>query len=117
MDQAVAAARKAFETGPWPTFTAAQRAKCLLKFADLIEAKAEEIAKIEATSWGQPAAFAKMIVGACAASYRYYAGWADKVAGESYKEEEGSYKIVQYEPFGVCAGIAAWCVLELFPSP
>lgn len=37
-----------------------------------------------------------------------YAGYADKIAGESYKEEDGFYKIVQYEPIGVCAGIAAW---------
>jgi aldehyde dehydrogenase (NAD+) len=51
-----------------------------------------------------------MLTAACAATYRYYAGWADKVPGESYKEEDGSYKILQYEPFGVCAGIAAWYI-------
>jgi len=39
-----------------------------------------------------------------------YAGWADKISGESYKEKDGFYKIVQYEPLGVCAGIAAWNV-------
>ncbi|KAF2094094.1 aldehyde dehydrogenase [Rhizodiscina lignyota] len=114
VDSAVAAARKAFETGPWPTFTAAQRAQCLLKFADLIQTKADEIAQIEAESIGQPVAFAKMIVGACVATYRYYAGWTDKVAGESYKEEDGTYRIVQYEPFGVCAGIAAWNATALY---
>lgn len=85
----------------------------MLKFADLVEAKADEIAALEAASIGQPVFAAKMIVGACAATYRYYAGWTDKLAGESYKEEDGSYKIVQYEPFGVCAGIAAWYVIEL----
>jgi aldehyde dehydrogenase (NAD+) len=110
VDAAVAAARAAFETGPWSKYTAAQRAQCLNKFADLIETKAEEIGKIEAASIGQPSSSAKMLTAACAATYRYYAGWADKIPGESYKEEDGTYKILQYEPFGVCAGIAAWYV-------
>lgn len=37
-----------------------------------------------------------------------YAGWADKIAGESFIDDDGLYKIVQYEPIGVCAGIASW---------
>jgi hypothetical protein len=37
-----------------------------------------------------------------------YAGYADKIAGQSFQEKDGFYKIVQYEPIGVCAGIAAW---------
>lgn len=41
--------------------------------------------------------------------WRYYAGYAGKVAGESFPpDEDGTYKIVQYEPLGVCAGICAW---------
>ena len=78
------------------------------KFANLVETKADEIAVAEAASWGQPVSTAKMLVGICAGVYRYYAGWTDKIAGESYKEEGGAYRIVQYEPYGVCAGIAAW---------
>lgn len=108
VDAAVSAARKAFETGSWPTLSAAERAQCLLTFADLVETKVDEIATIEAKSIGQPAIVVKHMARTCTATYRYYAGWADKVAGESYREEDGSYKIVQYEPYGVCAGIAAW---------
>ena len=37
-----------------------------------------------------------------------YAGWADKIEGEAYSADDGVYKIVQYEPLGVCAGIASW---------
>lgn len=37
-----------------------------------------------------------------------YAGWADKIEGRSYVEDNGFYKIVRYEPIGVCAGIASW---------
>lgn len=87
----------------------------MLKFADLLEEKADEIAKIEAESIGQPFMFAKNLTLFSASVYRYYAGWTDKVAGESYKEEDGTYKILQYEPIGVCAGIAAWYV-HPFPS-
>lgn len=96
VDKAVAAARAAFETGPWPKFTPAQRSQCMLKLADLIESKADEIAKIESSSIGQPAAAAKMMTGVCASVYRYYAGWTDKIAGESYKEEGGHYKIGRF---------------------
>ena len=41
-------------------------------------------------------------------SHSDYAGWADKIAGESFIDDDGLYKIVQYEPIGVCAGIASW---------
>lgn len=37
-----------------------------------------------------------------------YAGWVDKIGGESYPEDNEFYKIVRYEPLGVCAGIASW---------
>ncbi|KAJ9640977.1 hypothetical protein H2201_002213 [Coniosporium apollinis] len=115
VDAAVSAARKAYETGPWRTFTSAQRAKCMLKLADLVEQKTDELAKLEAASMGQPVAVAKgAIIPTCVASIRYYAGYADKIAGESYKDEDGFYKIVQYEPIGVCAGIAAWNATLVF---
>lgn len=37
-----------------------------------------------------------------------YAGWADKIEGESFSADDGAYKIVSHEPLGVCAGIAPW---------
>ena len=107
VDKAVAAARAAAE-GEWSTWAPEKRSKAMLKFADLLETKADEIAAIESASIGQPAGIAKFFVSTCASVYRYYAGWTDKIAGESYKEEAGTYRIVQYEPWGVCAGIAAW---------
>jgi aldehyde dehydrogenase (NAD+) len=87
----------------------AKRAKIMFKFADLLEANNERIAKLESTAMGQPISVAKAFVRAPADIWRYYAGYAGKVAGESFApEEDGTYKIVQYEPFGVCAGICAW---------
>ena len=43
-----------------------------------------------------------------------YAGWADKIPGESYIDDDGTYKLVQYEPLGVCAGIASWNATFLY---
>lgn len=37
-----------------------------------------------------------------------YAGWTDKISGETFPEHNGVYKIVRHEPLGVCAGIASW---------
>ncbi len=79
------------------------------KFADLLDANAERIGKLESICMGQPITLAKGFVSGPAATWRYYAGYAGKIAGESYPPEgDGSYKIVAYEPLGVCAGIAAW---------
>ena len=50
---------------------------------------------------GQPITLAKRMILGPAATWRYYAGYAGKVAGESYPpDEDGTYKIVQYEPLG-----------------
>ena len=44
-----------------------------------------------------------------------YAGWADKIGGEMFPEDgDGMYKLIRYEPIGVCAGIAAWNGTQVF---
>lgn len=107
VDRAVAAAKAAFPA--WSSTPGAKRAACLLKFADLLEANAARLAKLESTCMGQPVPLATGMVTGPAAIWRYYAGFAGKIAGESYPPDgDGSYKIVAYEPLGVCAGIAAW---------
>ena len=45
-----------------------------------------------------------------------YAGRADKIEGESFKADDGVYKIVQHEPIGVCAGIASWNATFLYAA-
>ncbi|KIW25146.1 uncharacterized protein PV07_10810 [Cladophialophora immunda] len=107
VDKAVAAAKAAFPS--WSSTPGAKRASIMLKFADLLDANAERLAKMETLCMGQPITVAKGFVHGPAAIWRYYAGFAGKIAGESYPPEgDGSYKIVAYEPLGVCAGIAAW---------
>ncbi|KAF2263938.1 aldehyde dehydrogenase [Lojkania enalia] len=107
VEAAVVAARIAFK-GEWSRFTAAQRTKVMMKFADLVDEHASEIAECEAKAMGQPINIATMVVGIVSAVFRYYAGWTDKLNGEQYPEQDGMYKIVQYDPIGVCAGIGAW---------
>lgn len=93
----------------WSKMAGHKRAAIMLKFADLLEKNIEKLAKLESQAMGQPMTMAKAMIRGPAALWRYYAGYAGKVAGESFPpDEDGTYKIVQYEPFGVCAGICAW---------
>lgn len=85
-----------------------KRAAIMIKFADLLEKNIEKIAKLESAAMGQPVSTARLMIKGPAALWRYYAGYAGKIAGESFPpDEDGTYKIVQYEPLGVCAGICA----------
>src|ERR1700722_16060529 len=84
VDKAVKAARKAFEKGPWRKMSARERGKCLYKLADLVEKNVEELAMLETLDNGKPIRDAKAadlpLVIDC---YRYYAGWADKLTGNT----------------------------------
>ena len=114
VDLAVEAATKAFR-GEWSNFTGPQRAKCMNKFADLLEERAGDIAKLETLAMGMPISVSKQFATMPASYWRYYAGWCDKLGGEMFPEDgDGIYKIVRYEPLGVCAGIAAWNASILF---
>ena len=107
VDEAVVAAKAAFPK--WRDTAGHKRAAIMLKFADLLEKNVDKLAKLESSAMGQPISVAKAMIKGPAALWRYYAGYAGKVAGESFPpDEDGTYKIVQYEPYGVCAGICAW---------
>lgn len=107
VDNAVAAAKAALPA--WKATAGHRRAAIMLKFADLLQANLEKIASLESRAMGQPISVAKAFIAGPIAIWRYYAGYAGKVAGESFPPDaDGTYKIVQYEPLGVCAGICAW---------
>ncbi|KAI9743705.1 MAG: hypothetical protein M1818_003021 [Claussenomyces sp. TS43310] len=108
VDLAVEYAKTAFEEGPWSTFTGEQRAKCLNKLADLIDAHAEEIGYLESICSGRLVSMTTGEISRVTSVFRYYAGWADKIKGDSYAADDGFYKIVRPEPLGVCVGITAW---------
>ncbi|KAK0857495.1 hypothetical protein LTS02_010149 [Friedmanniomyces endolithicus] len=107
IDRAVDAAKAAFPK--WRDTAGHKRAAIMYKFADLLEKNVDKLAKLESIAMGQPISVAKKFILAPAMIWKYYAGYAGKVAGESFPpDEDGTYKIVQYEPLGVCAGICAW---------
>ncbi|KAH8587095.1 aldehyde dehydrogenase domain-containing protein [Bisporella sp. PMI_857] len=110
VDLAVAAANAAFAPNSrWRTMTNADRRKLLLKFADLLERDQRKLAYLTRVTLGAPyAAFGKGEIETAIENFRYYAGWIDKFAGESFPAEDGFYKIVRHEPLGIVAGIIPW---------
>src|SRR5689334_2723404 len=70
---AVAAARAAFDAGPWPASTAAERAELLLRVADLLVADRERIARLETLDTGKTLAESRLDVDDVVAVFRYYA--------------------------------------------
>lgn len=107
VDRAVEAAAAAFKT--WGTTPTSQRAAIMLRYADLLEQHSEKIAQIESINMGMPMMISRQMAAIQASSFRYYAGLADKVHGETYNEDgDGQFKMITYQPLGVCAGISAW---------
>ncbi|KAI0444436.1 aldehyde dehydrogenase [Xylaria telfairii] len=107
VDAAVAAAEAAFPA--WKKTRATQRRDLLLKLADLIDEHSVKFAELTRLSLGAPfASFGSLEITGTAEAYRYYAGWCDKFAGESFPQDDGFLKIVRNEPLGVTAGIVPW---------
>jgi len=110
VDKAVAAARAAFEKGPWrKKFSAHQRGVLMNKLADLIEKNKEELAELESLDNGKPyhvalAADLPLTI----ACYRYYAGWADKIHGKTIPVQGNYFCYTKHEPVGVVGQIIPW---------
>ena len=115
IERAVKAARKAFDNGPWRQLTAAERARLIWKLADLIEAHTEELGYLESLDNGKPLAVAKAAdVPLAADLFRYMAGWATKIEGNtiplSVPYTPGA-KYLAYtlrEPVGVVGQVIPW---------
>lgn len=110
VDRAVAAARAALNDPDWSGLLPAQRADVLFKIADLIEANADELARLETLDQGQPLGIAQGVsVGGAASHFRYYAGWVTKIEGTvnsiSFPE---TLNYTVREPVGVNALITPW---------
>ncbi|MGA7561411.1 MAG: aldehyde dehydrogenase family protein [Terriglobales bacterium] len=112
IDQAVAAARKAFETGPWPDMSPAERGRLLWKLSDLIEQHHEELAELETLDNGKPLLFSRIVdVPTARDVFRYMAGWATKVEGSTIPISMPGAKYFAYtlrEPVGVVGQIIPW---------
>ena len=109
VDDAVHAARAAFERGPWRKMSAADRGRLLSRLADLVEKHADELALLEALDNGKPYQVAKTAdLPLTVATYRYYAGWADKIHGKTIPIGGPYFCYTRHEPVGVVGQIIPW---------
>jgi acyl-CoA reductase-like NAD-dependent aldehyde dehydrogenase len=109
VDRAVRAARVAFERGPWPAMSPADRGRVLGRVARGIEARADELATLESLQNGKTAREAhRGDLPPAWDIFDYYAGWATKVHGETIPVEGPHLNYTLREPVGVCAQIVPW---------
>jgi len=111
INAALAAARQAFDSGPWwNDWSASKRARCLIKLAGLVREHRKELSRIESLDVGMPRGMAdKLSVGALIRSLEYYASWADKLTGTVIPMSSNTQlDYTQPEPIGVIAAIIPW---------
>lgn len=111
VDQAVKAARRAFDTGAWPRMSGHERAAYLFKIADVLETKSEELVNLEVMDNGKPLPEAQWDIGDTISCFRYYAEMAKTLDG--WKQEipikmDGFSSRAVREPIGVAAAITPW---------
>jgi phenylacetaldehyde dehydrogenase len=111
VNRAVAAARRAFDEGPWSKMSTSQRGQLLWKVADLLEANLEEFAEIESLDNGKPFSVARVADLPLAVDmFRYMAGWATKISGKTlnFSTPGAFHSYTLREPVGVVAQIIPW---------
>ncbi|RDX89598.1 Aldehyde dehydrogenase family 2 member C4 [Mucuna pruriens] len=109
VDIAVRAAREAFDFGPWPRMPGAERAKIMVKWAELIEQNVEEIAALDTIDGGKLFSWCKAVdVPEASNILRYYAGAADKIHGDVFKTSRDLHLYSLMEPVGVVGHIIPW---------
>ncbi|THH26584.1 hypothetical protein EUX98_g7606 [Antrodiella citrinella] len=109
VDITVKAAQKAFDTQWGLNCPGNQRSKLLLKLADLIEQHEDEMAALEVLNTGKPFHWAKDgDVRMALDTFRYYAGWADKISGKVIETTNEKFAYTRHEPIGVVGQIIPW---------
>ncbi|HEU0166801.1 MAG TPA: aldehyde dehydrogenase family protein [Chloroflexota bacterium] len=108
IDDAVAEAREAFDSGPWTKMKPAERARILWKVAELVRRDAEELAKMESRDNGKPLRQSKTDVEVAARYFEFYAGVADKLMGHTIPLGPGFLDYTVKEPIGVSGQIVPW---------
>jgi acyl-CoA reductase-like NAD-dependent aldehyde dehydrogenase len=108
-EAAVAAARAAFDEGPWgPLSVPRERAALLLRVAEMIRRDRDRLAELETLDNGKPLADAYWDIDEAAYMFEYYAGWATKVMGSIPPVGPDAMSLVIKEPVGVAALITPW---------
>ncbi|MEX0682751.1 MAG: aldehyde dehydrogenase family protein [Dehalococcoidia bacterium] len=108
IDRAVKAARAAFE-GPWSKLHPADRGRMLIKLAQLVNDSAQQLAETDAIDAGKPVTNSLRVdIPAAVDCFEYYAGWADKLHGETVPVRAPAFTYLLRQPVGVIGQIIPW---------
>ncbi len=109
VDRAVEAARAAFDNGPWSKMSAAERSRLIYKLADLMETHSEELAQLDSLDNGKPIReTTNADVPLAIEHFRYFAGWATKMMGQTIPVAGDFFNYTRHEPVGVVGQIIPW---------
>jgi betaine-aldehyde dehydrogenase len=106
--RAVAAARTAFDRGPWSEATAQERGRILFRLAEIVRARAAELAELETRNSGKPIVEAEYDIADVATCFEYYGGLATKIHGEVVPVPDNAMSLALREPIGVAGQIIPW---------
>jgi len=108
MDAAVKAARACLESKEWRDLPARRRGQLLYRIAELLEQRSGQIAEVETKNNGKPLFESKIDVAMAIETFRYYAGWADKLTGDTLPVNGPFFTYTLREPVGVVGAIVPW---------
>ncbi|MFY9527573.1 MAG: aldehyde dehydrogenase family protein [Candidatus Acidiferrales bacterium] len=108
VNRAVAAAKAAFESGPWPQTTAQGRGRILFRLAERVRKEAATLAELESRNSGKPIVEAEYDIADVATCFEYYGGLATKVLGHVNPVPDNALSLSLREPIGVAAQIIPW---------
>lgn len=122
VDQAVASARRAFEDGRWSDAAPLMRKRTMHRLAEMIAAHAAELDILDASEMGKPVSCVSFSAAAAANLMSFYAEAVDKVTGDVYASDRGSFVAQRRVPRGVVAAVVPWnfptfnAVLKIAPA-
>ncbi len=105
---AVAAARRAFDEGPWPRMGYEQRQALIHRLADLMEEHADELAMADTLDMGKPITQARHDVARSVWNFRFFADHARLSMGDAYPMDSGHHAYSLLDPAGVVVAISPW---------
>src|SRR6202030_2433039 len=108
VNRAVAAAKAAFEDGPWASSTAQERGRVLFRLAEKIRANLAALAELECRNTGKPIVEAEFDINDAATCFEYYGGLATKVVGYVNPVPDNAMSLSLKEPVGVAGQIIPW---------
>ncbi|HXY52360.1 MAG TPA: aldehyde dehydrogenase family protein [Terriglobales bacterium] len=108
VNRAVAAARAAFDAGPWSTTTGQERGRVLFRLAETIRQNLSMLAELEARNCGKPIVEAEFDINDTATCFEYYGGLATKILGFVNPVPDNAVSLTLKEPIGVAGQIIPW---------